>query len=828
MNLETPETPADLSFGPLLAQYRSAANLTQEALAEHAGVSVRTIQALERGGTRPQRDTLARLALALALDATQQARLTGAAPSAQPVIPPPAAPAGYPGALPTPVTALLGRADAVAAVGALLQGTEGRLLTLTGPGGVGKTRLAVQVARAVQEHYADGVAFVDLSPLREADLVPATIAAALGVREQGRQPLREALVGHLRERQVLLLLDNAEQVLDEVAAEVAALRAACPGLRLLVTSRAALRVQAEQVCPVPPLALPDPSSQMAPEALGEVAAVALFVQRARAVRPEFALTPQNAAAVAALCARLDGLPLAIELAAARVGVLPPAALLTRLDRALGVLTGGPRDLPERQQTLRHTIAWSYELLPPAEQALFRRLSVFAGGCTLAAAEAVAALQGRGSEDVLDVLAGVEALADHSLLQSAEQPDGELRVWMLETIREYGLEQLADSGEEAAVRERHATFFLALAEAAEPHLRSAERERWLERLHREADNLRLALSWSAEEPRRAGLGLRLAAALTWFWRFYDWLREGRSWLEAMLAHTDGADRSAAHAKALYGIGILAWYQGDLAGAAVGAEASVALFAAGGDASDQAAALRLLGLIRLGQGDAAAARRLLEDSRNLFQELGDAWGEALTVYRLGLALTELGDPAARGCYAHSLALFRQVGDPLGVAVVLNALAVATAAQGDEAAALALIAESLPLAREATERWDLARLLLNAGTLWLRRGDVQQAHELLAESLGLWQESGHRAGMALSLAGLGGVAAARGQAERAGRLFAVAQRIYPASGPGVTALSDADLDRRIATARASLGAAPFAAGWAMGQALSLADAIGEALRG
>jgi predicted ATPase len=667
------------------------------------------------------------------------------------------------------------------------------------------------------------VAFIDLSPLREGQLVPSAIAAALGVRERGSQPLRAELIAHLSERQVLVLLDNAEHLLEAVAAEVAALRAGCPGLRLLVTSRTVLRVQAEQVYPVPPLALPDPSSQMAPEALGEVPAVALFVQRARAVRPDFALTPQNAAAVAALCARLDGLPLAIELAAARVGVLPPATLLARLDRALAMLTGGPRDLPERQQTLRHTISWSYELLPPAEQALFRRLSVFAGGCTLAAAEAMAALHGPGDADVL---AGIEALADHSLLQSGEQPDGEFRVWMLETIREYGLEQLADSGEEAAVRERHATFFLALAEEAEPHLRSAERESWLQRLYREADNLRVALSWSAEEPRRAGLGLRLAAALTWFWRFYDWLQEGRSWLEAMLAHTDSADRSAARAKALYGIGILAWYQGDLAGAAVGAEASVALFAAGGDTSDQAAALRLLGLIRLGQGDAAAARRLLEDSRNLFQELGDVWGEALTVYRLGLALTELGDPAARGCYAHSLTLFRQVGDPLGVAVVLNALAVATAAQGDEAAALALIAESLPLAREATERWDLARLLLNAGTLWLRQGDVEQAREVLAESLGLWQESGHRAGMALSLAGLGGVAATRGEAERAGWLFGAAQRLYPASGPGVTALIDADLDQRIAAARASLDATPFATGWAVGQALSLEDAIGEAL--
>ena len=350
--------------------------------------------------------------------------------------------------------------------------------------------------------------------------------------------------------------------------------------------------------------------------------------------------------------------------------------------------------------------------------------------------------------------------------------------------------------------------------------------WLGRLRRDSDNLRAALSWSERTPGAGPLGLRLAAALTWFWRFFEWLHEGRSWLEAMLARTDGSEESLVRGKALYGVGMLAWYQGDLATAALRTEESVTMFRALDDLPWMATALRLLGLIRMGQGAPAAARPLLDEAHHVFHVVGDTWGEAMTLYRLGLAAAESGDPSARASYEQSLALFRQVGDTLGIAVVLNALAVAAAAHGDEEEALSIIAEGLPLARQATDRWDLARLLNNAGTLWLRRGDDRQARDLFVESLQLWRDIGQRAGLALSLAGLGSVAAARGESERAGRLFGAARGLLPPTDPFVTAASSADLDQRIAEARQRLEPAVFAAGWAAGTALSPDDAVSAAL--
>lgn len=489
--------------------------------------------------------------------------------------------------LPTPSTPLVGRDAERAAVAARLRHADVRLLTLTGAGGVGKTRLALAVAGDLLERFEDGVFFLDLSPTADPDLVPSMIARVLEVGEAGRRPLIERLVEHLGERSLLLVLDNAEQVLG-AAPLVAGLLAACPRLKVLVTSRAALRLSGEHEHPVPPLQLPDPTDPPDPESLARCEAVALFVQRARAARPEFEITPANAPSVAELCARLDGLPLAIELAAARVKVLSPPALLARLGRRLCLLTGGARDLPARQQALRNTMDWCYDLLAPAEQVLFARLAVFVGGCTLEAAEAVA---GAGDEAAPDVLDGLALLVDQSLLRQVEGPDGEPRFTMLETVREYAAERLEAGGDADVWRRRHADYYLALAEQAAPELVGPRQGAWLDRLEREHDNLRAALSWALERDEQT-LGLRLVAALGHFWRVRGHLNEGQGWFERLLSRWPDAPAHA-RAEALSAAGNLAHARDDY-GRAAYHEASRSLRRALEDARGAAQSLHTVGV------------------------------------------------------------------------------------------------------------------------------------------------------------------------------------------------------------------------------------------
>ena len=516
-------------FADLLKRYRRAAGLTQEALAERARLSVRAISDLERGvKQRPYKDTVALLAAALDLSAPERATFAAAACQHHPAAPARSPHPSPPATLPAPPTPLVGRAGEVATVCGLLRRAEVRLLTLTGSGGVGKTHLALQVAETLGDRYPDGVVFVDLAPLRDPGLVASTIARALGVKEAGGRPLLETLITQLRTRRVLLLLDNCEHLLA-AAPQVGELLAACCGLTVLATSRAALHLRGEHEVAVPPLALPDPAQGADPAALARVAAVALFVERVQAVQPAFQLTAANAPAVAEICRRLDGLPLAIELAAAYSKVLAPPALLAHVERRRLLLTGGTRDAPARQQTLRATIAWSYGLLEAAEQALFGRLAVFVGGCTLEASEAVCTADGALP---IDAQRGLAALVDKSLLRVTEGTDAEPRFSMLETIREYALEQLAASGQAETLRRQHAAYFLALAEAIVPQLIEPQEARWLARLEEEHDNLRAALQWFVDhdETEKAA---RLAAALRWFWDTHGHVgaMEGRAtWLQ----------------------------------------------------------------------------------------------------------------------------------------------------------------------------------------------------------------------------------------------------------------------------------------------------------
>ncbi|MDB5074099.1 MAG: ATPase-like protein, partial [Chloroflexi bacterium] len=701
--------------------------------------------------------------------------------------------------LPVQRGVLFGRAREVGATRALLLRENVGLVTLTGPGGVGKTRLAVQVAAAVAPRFAHGVAFISLATLTDPSRLPAMIAQALGIPEAAGRPLDEALLEYLRPRQLLLLLDNVEQLISAAPFATRALDAA-PRLKILTTSREALRVREERVVPVPPLALPDSGPPPPLRTLARIASVALFVERARELRPAFELTDENATAVADICRRLDGLPLALELAAARLVTLSPEALLALLGQRLPLLTHGQRDLPARQRTLRDTIAWSYDLLDEGGKTLFRALSVFVGGFTLYAVAEVClghdptSSSQMGDDIVGNALDGVTSLADKSLVYRTEDVAGEPRFALLETIREFAAEQSAAAGEDEALRRRHATYFLTLAEAAVPHFLRPDRGRWLERLHSEDANLRAALTWGIADdeqpaerakgcgtmPLRGELRLRIAGALAgtlaWHWLYRGQIQEGRAWLETVLARGKPDDRSMARGTAEYGAGLLAWAQGDLAAADRWAEAALATATVRGDGSQLANAHALLGIVRISQGDAQAARTLLEESRIALHAAGQNWEEAYTLYYLSKAATMGGDFAESQRLAeNSLALFTEAGDDtLGRAVALSALGVAAMAQGDNATAVAHFAEGLPLMRAAGTLYFLAQFLVEAGRAWLAWGDDAQAQRLLAESLGLWRDIGRTDGIAIAMSGLAEVAAARGQSRRAAHLLGAAESL------------------------------------------------------
>jgi predicted ATPase/class 3 adenylate cyclase len=677
-----------------------------------------------------------------------------------------------PNNLPTQPSPLVGRERELTAVRELLLLPEVRLVTLTGPGGTGKTRLGLHLAASLVDLFRDGAFLVSLAAITDPVLVDSQVAQALGVQEEPGRPLAGTLDAYLSDRELLLLLDNFEQV-AEAAPRVAEILAICPQVKILVTSRVRLRLRGEREFAVPPLALPDLDHLPLVEALSQYEAVRLFVERSREVRPDFAVTNATAPAVAEICHRLDGLPLAIELAAARSKLLTPQALLARLGQRLKVLTGGARDLPARQQTLRDAIAWSYDLLDAAEQVLSRRLAVFAGGCTLEAAEAVC---NSAADLEVDVFDGLASLVDKSLLRQAEVPDGEPRFAMLETVREFGLERLAASGEADAVRRAHAAFYLALAEDAAPALTGPTQVAWLDRLEQEHGDLRAALGWALGHGE-AETGLRLAGALSSFWWEHGHFAEGRVWLERALAGDDTPSR--ARAKALDGAAGIAEAQGDFVACGRFSEEALALCRQLGDQRGVATKLQGLAVLAGLKGDIERATTLSEEGLALARELGDRREIVYALIPLGeLATFRAERDRAAALYEEVLTFAREAADQGLVAFALARLGDAEVLRRDNDRAAALYEESLALCRRAKSPRQTILPLWGLGRIAWLAGDVERALQLIEEAADLARTVGDKQATATSLADLAALARARADPARAATLaeeaLAVARQV------------------------------------------------------
>jgi predicted ATPase/DNA-binding SARP family transcriptional activator/DNA-binding CsgD family transcriptional regulator len=730
--------------------------------------------------------------------------------------------------LPAPRTSFVGREREMVEVKRTLAMT--RLLTLTGAGGSGKTRLGLEVARDLIGAYPDGVWFVELAPLSEPDLVAQEVAGTLEVPERPGEPLTDTLIAAMGDKGLLLILDNCEHLVEGAARLVDTLLDSCPHLRVLATSREALGVGGEVLWQVAPLSLPattdgGPNGRFAVEGLMRYEAVKLFVDRARLKLPDFELTQGNAQAVARVCKKLEGIPLAIELATARMGTLAVEQVAQRLDASLGLLTSGSRTAEPRQRTLRATLDWSYDLLSNVERELFKRLSVFAGGWTLEAAEGACSGGSIEREDILDLLGG---LVDKSLVVAGASSGGAMRYRMLEPIRQYASERLEERGDAEAIERAHAEYFLALAEEAEPMLWGADDAKWLDTLEEEHDNMRAALSWAISH-EEVELALRLGGALRWFWYMRGYYGEGRTWLEEALAKDPQASPET-RAKALIGVGWLAHEQGDIDRTETAAEEGLQLSEEAGLGGVAVAEFRhILGEVASQRGDHERAEELLEESLALYREAGDRRGAAWTLGNLANASGDRGDhEGAQVLYEQGLALARELGGARLLSTYLIGLGYEFLLQGDFERATELNEEAAKLHREQGSKGGLQYALDNLGWAALVRGDHQRARALHEESLELCKELGDKLIAGESLEGLACAAGARREGERAARLFGAARALREAIGYQQVLRERALREPYLAAVHSQLGEAAWEEALSEGRAMSLEYAADYALSG
>jgi predicted ATPase/DNA-binding XRE family transcriptional regulator len=765
-------------FSLWLKAQRKALDLTRQDLASCVGCSPVTIEKLEKGERRPSQQIAALLASCLQVPADALDDFVRFARGA-------ATPALFPAGeavdprLPVPATSFVGRTAEIKSLADLLQSSGARLVTLLGLAGIGKTRLALEVSRRVGAAFPGGIYFVSLSPISDPNDVLPEIGRALGIRESPYRALLPSIVSRLAQRPVLLVLDNFEHLLSSSDA-AASLLSSVPSLTILVTSRHALNLYGEHIFDVPPMSLPHPEVQDHRShlpSLYEYEAVLLFVQRAKAANPDFQLTQDNANVVASLCRKLEGLPLAIELAANRMRVLPPASILEHLGSRLDMLSSGAANLPPRQRSLRGAISWGYDLLQPGAQRLLCWLSAFPGGCSLPAVESIALAQG---VEHMQVLSDLSALVDSSMVRREGGTTGvPQRFTMLETVREYASERLAATGDQAQAERFHAGYFLALADRAEPHLEGSEQASWLKTLEAEHDNIRAAYHYYLRSGDTVSMA-SLAAALRRFWYLQGYLTEGRTWLAASLSHRDRLD-PALLAKVLHGLGTLEWAVGRLAEAGTYFRESLSLSRGLGDTLGVASMLNNLGIVALPQGDHDGAVAFHNESLALYRQLGDRWYVAIAISNLGLVALDKGDfLQARSLLEQSLEIRRDLADQQGIAQSLNNLGIVARCLGEYREAVRLHTTSLDIFRTLGDKWNMALCMSNLAYVGLTGGQLStdvgniDAGGYFMESWALFDKLGVDSGIVVCAEGLACVLLSDGKAERAALLFGAAERL------------------------------------------------------